>query len=487
MPYTHGTYGVLTASKVGSAVGTDTVVVYIGTAPVGQLADFSGLVNRPLKISSLADAGNKLGASEDWEAYTLMEAVKTHFDSAVGNVGPIYVINVLDPAVHKKAVKASKTVAVSSGRGAFTDDACVVSTVEIPEKVLGTDFKAYFENGKVVIEAIDGGLSDGSVSVSYDEADPAAVADAAIVGAESAAGVKTGLKALDLLYGAYNVTPDVLLAPGWSQSPTVYAALVNAAKKINGHFDAFVLADIPLESNSTAVDTIAKAIAWKAANGYTAENSKVFWPMAKDAAGKAVHLSCVAAAAMQRVDAEHDGVPFESVSNKVVDVVSQYFGEGAENHGFDQTAGNDLNAAGITTAVFWGGSWRLWGPHTAAFIYGGDMDERAVFDSAYRMLIYITNGFQIRNAAYIDAPLDLNTRDAILNSEQQILDAYAARGALLGTPTVEFVSTENPTESIAAGDFVWHLNVTPAVPLKSATARVTYTDDGFAVLTGGEQ
>lgn len=487
MPYQHGTYGYLTASKVGSAVSTDTVVVYIGTAPVNQIGDFTGLVNRPLKISNLADAENKLGRSDDWEKYTLLEAVKTHFDSVVGNVGPIYAINVLNPATHKKAEKTTASVAVSSGRGTFADDACVISSVEIPEKTLGTDFNAYFENGKVVIESIGAGLADGEVSVSYDAVDPDAVTDTDIIGSASADGVKTGLKALDLLYGAYNVTPDILAAPGWSHNPTVYTALVNAAKKVNGHFDAFVLADIPLHANNTAVDTIAKAIDFKTENGYTSENSKVFWPMGLDSSGKTVHLSCVAAAAMQRVDAEHDGVPFESVSNKVVDVVAQYFGEDAANQGFDQTEGNELNAAGITTAIFWGGSWRLWGPHTAAFTYGGEMDERAVFDSAYRMLIYITNGFQIRNAAYIDAPLDLNTRDAIINAEQQILDAYAARGALLGTPTVEFVATENPDESIAAGDFVWHLNVTPAVPLKSATAKVTYTDDGFEAIFGGEQ
>lgn len=488
MPYKHGTYGVLTASKVGSAVNTDTAAVYVGTAPVGQIEGYAekNLVNVPLRVRNLAEARQLLGQSDDWESYTLMEAVGVHFDAASGNVGPIYVINVLDPATHVKSAAVPYTVALHGGRGSFASDAAILDTVEIAEKTRGTDYNAYFENGRVWIESIGDGLTGDSVSVSVEEMDADAVTSADLIGTVTAAGVRKGLAAVDLIYQTYGVIPALLAAPGWSHVPDVYTALLTAATKINGHWDAVVLADIPLTSDGAAVDTITKALTWKATNGYSGERSKVFWPEVVDGKGRTCHLSTVCAAAMLRTDAENDGVPYESPSNKPIDAVKQYFGDDAENQGFDQAAANDLNAAGITTAVYWGGLWKLWGPHTAAYAYGADVDARAYFDAVLRMLMYVTNGFQERNATYIDAPLDLNTRDTIINAEQQILDSYAARGALLGTPTVEFVASENSAGDIAQGDFTWHLNLTPASPLKSATAKVTYTDDGFEAFFGGE-
>jgi len=114
------------------------------------------------------------------------------------------------------------------------------------------------------------------------------------------------------------------------------------------------------------------------------------------------------------------------------------------------------------------------------------MDARAIFDVNIRMLMHITNGFQLRNGTKIDEPMNVNLKDAIINSEQEILDGYAGMGALLGTPTVLFVESENPEGNLMNGDFVWNINATPTAPFKSGTARVTYTDEGFAAYFGGE-
>ena len=46
---------------------------------------------------------------------------------------------------------------------------------------------------------------------------------------------------------------------------------------------------------------------------------------------------------MQRVDLSHDGVPFESPSNKEIMATSQYFGEDSTSRGFDQETANKLN------------------------------------------------------------------------------------------------------------------------------------------------
>ena len=67
-----------------------------------------------------------------------------------------------------------------------------------------------------------------------------------------------------------------------------------------------------------------------------------------------------------------------------------------------------------------------------------------------------------------------------LNAELVKLDRLKGIGALIGEPEVLFVESENPVSDMVNGDFVWHFNVTNTPPFKSGTARVTYTDEGFA-------
>ena len=491
MAYKHGAYGEITASKVKSAATTDTAVVYVGTAPINLIRGYAtaGLLNTPIKISNMIDAQAKVGYSDDWGAFSLCEAFAEHFDNTVGNVGPIYIINVLDPATHCKNEETTVSVAFSDGRGEFTSSKIILDTIEIDDKVEGTDYEVSynFASGKVIIKSLNAASPlTGDVAVSFTEIDTTKVTTAHIIGQRSATGAYSGLAAIDLLYQKENVVANIIAAPGWSQIPAVYTAMVSAASKINGHWDAFVVADIPLTDDGAAVDTIAKAIAWKASNGYTSEFSKVCWPKVKDGNGREFHLSTVTAATMQRVDVEHDGVPFESPSNKQIMATCQFFGASSPNMGYDQQTANDLNEKGITTAVYWGGRWVLWGPHTAAYIFGGSTEARAIFDVNIRMLMHITNGFQLRNGTKIDEPMDTNLKDAIINSEQEILDGYAGMGALLGSPTVLFVESENPEGNLVNGEFVWHINATPTAPFKSGTARVTYTDEGFAAYFGGE-
>lgn len=489
MGYKHGTYGELRASKVKGSTTTDTVVVYVGTAPVNLIRGYAtaGIVNAPIKLSNMIDAQAKIGYAADWDAFTLCEAVAEHFDNTVGNVGPIYVINVLDPSTHRKQTDSSASVAFSGGRGEFASNTVILDTIAIADKTEGTDYEVSYDfaTGKVIITSIGETPLSGNVTVTFREVTPAAVLASAIIGSVSASGVYTGLSAISLLYQRENVVANVIAAPGWSHIPEVYNAMISTAQKINGHWDAFVVADIPLV-DTNPVDTIAKAIAWKNTNGYNSEFSKVCWPMVKDGAGRTFHLSTVTAATMQRVDADRNNIPYESPSNKPIMATGQYFGAAAANMGYDQQTGNGLNEKGITTAVYWGGKWVLWGPHTAAFSYGGEMDARAVFDNSIRMLMHITNGFQLRHGTRIDAPMNINERDSIISVEQEVLDSYVGIGALLGTPTVEFIESENPESNLVNGDFVWDFEVTSTPPFKSGTARVTYTDEGFAAYFGGE-
>lgn len=487
MAYKHGAYGEITSSKVTDAKQSDVVAAYIGTAPINLIRGYAekNLINMPIKVANMSDTQSKLGYSNNWKAFTLCEAFAEHFDNSVGNVGPIYVVNVLDPDTHRTAEKTTKELSFTNKRTEFESSDIILDTFAIADKVEGVDYSLEynFAKGTVVVKLLKEEAA-AAIQCSYNTVDASKVEEGDIIGQTTADGEYIGLHALKLIYQHHNAVLNLLAAPGWSQIPAVYTAMVSIVQKLNGHWDGFVNADIPLEDDDGAIDTIEKALAWQEAKGYTSEFSKVYWPMIKDGRGRTFHLSTVGQATMLRVDLSHDSVPFESPSNKEIMATAQFFGETAKNKGFDQQTANTLNEKGVTTACFWGGQWVLWGPHTAAYKYNGSMDARAIFDVNIRMLMYITNSFQLDHGTKIDQPMTPQDKDTILNAEKQKLDTLSGIGALIGSPSVAFLETENPESDMMNGDFVWNFNVTNTPPFKSGTARVTYTDEGFAAFFG---
>ena len=490
MAYKHGAYGEITDSRESNAAQAGVVAAYIGTAPINLIRGYADadLINMPIKVANMGDAQSKLGYSEKWKDFTLCEAFAEHFDNPVGNVGPIYVVNVLDPDTHRAEAATTKELSFINKRAEFESSDIILDTFAIADMAEGVDYSlSYnFAKGTVIVLLLKDGAKT-TTQCTYNTVDASAVEAADIIGQTTEGGEYTGLHALKLLYQYHNAVLNLLAAPGWSDLPAVYQAMVGIVQKLNGHWDGFVLADIPLkDAKSNAVDTLAKAEAWKLDNGYNSEFSKVCWPQRMDGKGRVLHTSTAVLSTMLRVDRSHDGVPFESPSNKEIMATCQYFGKGSKNRGFDQQTANELNEHGITTLCFWGGKWVLWGPHTAAFSYGGDTDGRAIFDVNIRMLMYITNGFQLRHGTKIDSPMTPQDKDTILNTEKAELDTLTGIGALIGTPTVEFVESANPESDMMNGDFVWDFSATPTPPFKSGKARVRYTDEGFAAFFGNE-
>lgn len=538
MAYKHGVYAVRTASQAKSAPQAEEVVLYVGTAPINLIRGYAGkdLVNSPVKVNTLADAYAKIGYSENWDDYSLNEAVDYHFNNTKHNIGPIYIINVLDPDVHRKASQTTKSVTFTAGKGSFASSTIILDTLAIAGKVEGTDYEFSYDmsTGEVTIDSSKAETPlTGDVDVAFYEVDATQISSTDIIGAANEDGTVTGLKAVKLLYQKYNAITNIIVCPGFSQIPDVYKAMVSSAQKINSHWDAFVLADIPVSfsttsynvvtpegtenpktegwyvvddgeyvlttdetvqsgttyyekvTTTTGVDTIDKAKTWQAENGYTSEISKVFWPKLKNGE-KVYHLSTVAAAQMLYIDDQHDAIPYVSASNHAVMATGQYFGEDVNNPGFDDQEANALNEVGITTMAYWEGEWKLWGGHTAAYKYGASIDAAFIFDTNMRMLMYCTNGFQKRNAADIDTPLTPAKKESIRIAEQNQLDILKSMGALIGDPTCEFRADENSTNDMLNGDFVWHILVTVTPQMKSATGKVTYTDEGFQALFGEE-
>ena len=487
--YKHGTYGAFANSIGDAAVQSGTVAVYVGVAPVNLVRGYANYVNAPVKLSSLEDVKRYCGYSTNWNGFDLCEAFAVHFDNVSGNVGPIVAINVLDPAVHKKAQQTTVELPFTNGRAAIKSDTIILDSLVLADKVEGVDFTIDYDfaNGQAIINSIGDVTITGSLEATYSEVDASAVTQENIIGGVTAAGVYTGMGCINLIYQELNLIPNLILCPGWSDIPAVYSAMVKAGTAINGHWDAAVYADIPVLDDDAKIDTIDAAIAWKETNGYTSERSKVFWPQAKDNQGRAYHAAVLAAWRTMLVDATHEGVPMESPSNKALPIAGQYFGDGSLNRGFDQQQGNKLNAAGITTVVFWGGLWVLWGPHTAAYQFGAVTDNRVIFDTSIRMMMHVANSFQRDWALTIDSPMTRALADTIKNREQEKLDAWAAMGAFIGEPVVDFKQSNNSTGDVVEGNFVWDSKGTPTPPFKSGTLNVAYTTAGFNTYFGEVQ
>lgn len=484
--YKHGTYGEFAASVGAVAQQSGTVAVYVGTAPVNLIRGYAKSVNTPVKLTNIADVRSYFGYSEDWDSFSLCEAFYVHFNNPTGNnVGPIVAINVLNPATHAKDEEITKTLTFAKGRATIISDTIILDTLSLANKVEGTDYSVSYDynKGQVVIDSIGTPIT-GDVVATYSEVDTSAVTAADIIGGVTDEGVYTGLGCIGLVYQDLGLIPNLIGCPKWSSTKAVYDAMIAAGTKINGHWDAFIGSDIPVLDGDTKVDNIAAAKAWKETNGYDNEASKPWWPMGQLASGKPVHASTLYIWRQMLVDATHDGVPMESASNKAVPVVKQYFGAGSVNRGFDQQRGNELNANGISTIVFWGGQWVLWGPHTGAFKHEATADNRAVFDVSIRMMMHVSNSFQQEHALVIDSPMTRAMADTIKNREQAKADALAAQGALIGAPRVDFLESDNSTAALVQGSFVWVNKNTPTPPFKDGTIKVAYTTEGFNTYFG---
>jgi hypothetical protein len=478
--YTHGAYGVMAKTISHIANIGSTVAVYIGTAPVNLIRGYEAYVNTPVLLTSMRDVLAYCGYSAAWEKFTLCEAFKLHFDNASGNIGPVVAINAMDPVAHGKTEQTTAELSVVNGRASIVSDTIILDTLKIDGKTEGKDYTVSYDftAGRVELSLADG--STTKLQATYTEIDPAAVTAEHIIGKATDDGEYTGLGCIELIYQYLDLVPNLILAPGWSSNPDICKAMVKAATGINGHWFAKVYADIPLSDGGQKIATRAAAIKWHQDHGYnTTDTLTPFWPKATGSDGNVYHLSTMWAWEQMQVDMENGGLPFETASNKPIPVTGQYFGKDSTNRGFDQRAANGLNAVGIATACYWGGRWVLWGSHTGAFRHGNVDDERCIFDSNVRMLMHVLNHFQLDNADMIDKPMTRSQSDSIRNKEQEKVDAWAAMGAFIGKPVVEFVQTDNTIENMVNGVFQWQFRGTTTPALRSATMHGAYTTEGI--------
>jgi uncharacterized protein len=467
MTYKHGVYSnILPSAPAAIQQGMFAVPVYVGTAPVNMMV--LALLSVPILVNSLDEAKAAMGYSDDWETFTLCEAMKAHFDNGLGNIGPIVLINVFDPVTHKKTGTTSVTPV---GKIAYIDkETVVLSSVAIADQVKGEDFTVEYvlKNGRNQVKITDKTVEGlGTVTVTFDEMDVSKVEEDDVIGTVAASGARTGLQAVDMIYQLMDLIPSVIAAPGWSQTPAIYNAMVAKSQSINGKWEASVAVDIDADSNTTR----AAAKAWKITNGYTSERAKVCWPMA-GLKGMKFHLSTLAIVAKQTVDAKNSNVPFESPSNKPVDCSGPILADGTAVP-MDETDANDLNAVGITTLNKSGGSWRLWGANMGNYSFDGEADilPENMFDATVWMQLYLANTLQESFVNDVDNPGNDRQIQSVCDSAQPWLNGLVAMGALRGGE-ISYNAAANSSSETVAGRFRYSVRYNDVPPETAITFDV---------------
>lgn len=482
--YLHGAYGQI--NTAGSRVSTESkcAFVYIGTAPVHTIAGGSENVNKPILAYNIAEARRKLGYSDDFASFTLCEAMRVHFD--VNGVGPLIFINVLDPKKHTAEDVASKSLTPKNGLVTIVAaEKIILDTVEVKaggtSKVKGTDYSISYNVDKkeiTISELKKGSLGTDALTITYKEIDPSAVKAEDVIGATDGYGLNTGVYAVQNVYQMTGFIPSFILAPGFSSIPAVHDAMYANSVKINGHWNAYMLSDIPITNGESAV-TFETVENFKSANGYNKENETASFPMISGTDGKKYHLSVLRAANLQVLLTGQDGIPYRTASNTECGLIENlYMGE--ENSGrvfSDALINNALNRNGIASAAYVGGRWVIWGAHSADYSPENANDIN-VAETNRMMLYYIGNDFQRRRANDVDKHLTSNDIQSIVAEEQARLDALVKIGALL-YGEVHLNANLDDMSDITNGDFSITFNVTTTPLAKSLTATVNWTKEGF--------
>lgn len=463
MAYKHGVYTGEIPTSIIPPVETDAgLPVIFGTAPL-HLASDPAKANRPVLCYSYAEAVAAFGYSDDWKDYTLCEAIYSQF--ALYNRAPVVLVNVLDPKKHKKD-KKNQSLTFTDGVAAIKDavllDTLKLKVAEAGEALGENDYTAaYDDNGVLIITALDTGkLKDVTAAFAdYTYLDPSAVTSADIIGGvDNATNEKKGLETLNQVFPLTRLVPGIVMAPGWSHDPAVEAIMKAKAGNINEHFTALILTDIP--SGEGGVTKYGDAPKWKNDHNYTGVNEAICWPMVKQGE-KIYHMSTQLLGVISTIDStDEDGVPYQSPSNKSMQIEGLCLEDGSEVV-MEPEQANYLNGQGIVTALNFIGGWKAWGNNTAC--YPADTDAKDRFIPLRRMFNWHAATFIQTYWQKVDNPTNRRLIDSVIDSENIRLNGLAAREVILGG-RIAFLESENPKTSLLDGKVKFHTYFTPPIP-----------------------
>lgn len=482
--YLHGAFGERGIESAKSAVEAQSAIIYFGTAPVHTVEGGAQNVNRPIVVRNIAEARRYFGYSDDWASYTLCEAMHVHLQ--MGGVGPLVMINVLDPAVHKAAEGGTLTAKPASGRvNILSAGDVILDSVKVSGKEKGQDFALSYDSSREIVTISElkvGALGTEELSISWDRIDASAVDSADLIGTTDGMGLNTGIYVIRNVYQLTGYVPSTILAPGWSSEAEVHEVMYAESQRVNKHWRVWMRTDLPIIHEGTPL-TLMTAATWKEANGYNKDNEAVYFPMAKGTDGRIYHISTLAAGNHQKLMSAQDGIPYTTASNTDCPIIERlYLGEDAEGRVYDAALINEyLNQHGINSAAFEGGRWAIWGAHCADYKYDPDSeDNEAAFETNRMMLFFVLNRFQVEEAKSIDKPLTPNDLRSKQAHWQAWLDKLVS-SRMLAYGKCTFDATRISRSDVIHGDYRYGFAVS-AIPLaKSLTASIVHSNEGYEI------
>lgn len=469
MAYKHGVYTSEVPTSIQPPVEVSAgIPLVVGTAPI-NMTDTTN-VNKPKLcysydeavaafgyVPAVADANSSLKKYE----YSISESIYALF--ALYGVAPVVIINVLDPTKHKStATTTSITLDTKTGSATIKETGIIPSSVTIDSYSKDTDYKLAFDtDGNLVVSSLAD--TDGSYKVSTgssltfaaEKVDASKVTAEDIIGGVDTAGNKSGLELIDEIFPRFRLVAGNVIAPGFSENPSVAAVMAAKVESLNEVYKASALVDIPTKTVKQYTDVPA----WKNNNNITDKNQTALYPMIASG-GVKFNYSSHLAGLMAKTDSEHGDVPYYSPSNQNLVMDAAVLADGTEVW-LDLPKANYLNGEGIVTALNFSGGWKCWGNRTAC--YPSNTDVKDAFISVNRMFKWISNTFVQTFWQNVDAPLNRRQIDNIVDSANIWLNGLAAQGYILGG-RVEFLASENSTTDLMDGKARFHVYVTPPSP-----------------------
>ena len=472
-----------TAMPVDTAVSGFGIQVVVGTAPVNLLDDPSSAVNTPILVNSRAEAKALIGESTDFANYTLMQSVYASFRKFT--VAPLVLINVLDPAVHKAAVaSAAKTLTngkvTIEDKGALLASVVVKATAEGDPCVVDTDYVTDFDaDGNLVIAATpDGAIASATtIYVAYTKIDPTAVTASDIIGGTSSSGVRKGIDVIDIVYNKLKVIPSMILAPQFSATATVAAALETKAELIGSLFNSHAIVDI----ETTTTKTWTQVEAAKQALGVSTRWATAVWPKA-NMDGNIIAGSAVIGALLQSRCIANNDVPCDSQDNKDAKINAAVLADGTELQMILEDANDYVVAKGVVTFLYYGG-WKAWGSNCCAYPASTEPNNR--FTKCVLMNNYLENRFKAEYLTHIGNNGNRKEMESIVTNYNMDLNALVPDK--LAGAEVLFLREDNPDSEIIEGHWKFRTRYADYLPTEYIENDFTWDSSILTeALFGGE-
>lgn len=488
MAYNHGVRILENPTSLTAPInGTAGLQVVVGVAPVNLAADPYHCTNVPMLANSFAEACQAVGYCDDFADYNICESIDASF--RVTNVAPIVLINVLDPNTHVEEFSA-KTYTVTNGqakmdiKGVLADKMVVKHNSTTLEQ--GKDYLVTFDaEGYAIITVLAVlGLANneitGNITVSGVKLDPSMVTKYDIIGGYNAlTGEEKGLEVIRQVFPKLNLTPGLIISPGWSKDPNIAAAIAAKCVNINGVFSAECIVD--LDSSDTGARKYTDVKDVKEASAMNSIHMDVMWPCAK-IGEKIYHASAIKAAYTAYTDAANDDVPYISPSNIQVAISGICLEDGTEVI-LDEQQANVVNSYGVSTFNNFQG-WTLWGNRTAA--YPGTTDPKDAWFCCRRFFTWWGNSFILTYHQRVDNPSNYRLIEAIIDDENVKGNSLAAQGKCAGA-VIEYRQEDNTINDILNGKLQFYQKLAPFTPAEDIL-NVLEFDPALlqAALTGGE-